>query len=403
MRNPAASAGQRGGRRGGATLTTRAAAVTAAVAVLSVLVTALVAVPVSIRGANREIKQALTGEARLIADLLATRSDDGEALARRLRARRVEIYLVVGGQADRAGVPQPLVRATASGREFVPRVATVGGRARLVAGTPVPGRSGSGVIIAAAPVTGTNGTVWRRLSGALIAGLLAGLIVGALLARWLVRPIRQASAAAARLSAGDRSVRLPPDGPAETAGLANAINDLAAALETSEGRQRDFLLSVSHELRTPLTTIRGYAEALADGVLGPDCAQRAGRTVLDEAERLDRLITDLLVLARLEAADLPIELVTVDLEQLVAATGEAWGARFAAAGLPLRVELPGGPVVVRTDPGRTRQIVDGLLENAPGERPGRRSSWPPARPRRRGSPWSRCSTAAPASPTTISR
>jgi two-component system sensor histidine kinase BaeS len=166
------------------------------------------------------------------------------------------------------------------------------------------------------------------------------------------------------MSAGDRAVRLEPTGPVEAAELATALNELAAALNASEGRQRDFLLSVSHELRTPLTTIKGYAEALADGVVGPDGAQRAGQTVLDEAERLDRLIADLLVLARLEAADLPIELLPVDLTQLVGAAAEAWGGRLAAAGLVLRTEIDAGPVTARTDPGRLRQVLDGLLENA---------------------------------------
>jgi signal transduction histidine kinase len=86
--------------------------------------------------------------------------------------------------------------------------------------------------------------------------------------------------------------------------------------------------------------------------------------VLDEAERLDRLIADLLVLARLEAADLPIELMSVDLNQLVGSAGEAWGSRTAPAGLTLRVEVPPAPVLARTDPGRLRQVLDGLLENA---------------------------------------
>src|SRR4029079_8434907 len=112
---------------------------------------------------------------------------------------------------------------------------------------------------------------------------------------------------------GDRSATLDADGPAEVADLAHAVNALTAALATSEGRQRDFLLSVSHELRTPLTTIKGYAEALADGVVGPDGAQRAGQTMLGEAEHLDRLVADLLGLARLEAADFPLELMDVDL------------------------------------------------------------------------------------------
>ncbi len=166
------------------------------------------------------------------------------------------------------------------------------------------------------------------------------------------------------MSTGDHAVRIKSEGPQEVDDLANALNELAAALALSEGRERDFLLSVSHELRTPLTTIKGYAEALADGVVGPDGAQRAGQTVLDEAERLDRLIADLLVLARLEAADLPLEVLPVDLTQLVVAAGEAWAVRTAAAGLLLRVQAPPYPVPVRTDPGRIRQVLDGLLENA---------------------------------------
>ena len=123
-------------------------------------------------------------------------------------------------------------------------------------------------------------------------------------------------------------------------------------------------MSVSHELRTPLTTIKGYAEALADGVVGPDGAQRAGQTMLAESEHLDRLVEDLLVLARLEADDFPLEVMQVDLVSLVANAAESWGGRCAAVGVVLRTELPDQPVLVRTDPGRVRQVLDGLLENA---------------------------------------
>jgi signal transduction histidine kinase len=204
------------------------------------------------------------------------------------------------------------------------------------------------------------GGVWL----ALVAGLLGGVLAGALLARFIARPIRQAAAAAGRLSAGDRSVRLAVRPPAEAAELADALNRLAAALQTSEGRERDFLLSVSHELRTPLSTIRGYAEALADGVVGAEGAAKAGATMLAEAERLDRLIADLLVLSRLEAADLPLDIVAVDLVDLVRSAAEAWAPRCVPDGPRLLVELAPAPVVVETDPGRIRQVVDGLCENA---------------------------------------
>jgi len=194
--------------------------------------------------------------------------------------------------------------------------------------------------------------------------LLAGLLAGVLLARRLARPIRNAARVAVRLSAGDRSVRLRPEPPAEAEDLAHAINALAAALKTSEGRQRDFLLSISHELRTPLTSLKGYAEALADGVVGPEGAQRAGQTMLAEAGNLERLITDLLALARLEAADFPVESVPVELIQLVHGTVESWAARGETAGIRLRTELPSVPVIVYTDPGRVRQVLDGLISNA---------------------------------------
>jgi signal transduction histidine kinase len=148
------------------------------------------------------------------------------------------------------------------------------------------------------------------------------------------------------------------------ADVASALNDLAAALATSENRQRTFLMSVSHELRTPLTTIKGYAEALADGVITTETAQRAGHTMLAESEHLDRLVEDLLVLARLEADDFPLELMPVDLGSLMTNIAESWSGRCAAAGVELRTESPSHAVGVRTDPGRLRQVIDGLLGNA---------------------------------------
>lgn len=346
----------------------RSALVTCAVAIISVLVTALVGAPLALREATSAAKTHLADEATLTAELLRPRfntakSEDEQVIVKRLAARGIEVYLIRAGQPDRPGLPDGVVKTVGSGRQVPVRRAVVDGHVTFVVGRPI-GNTGNGVVLTEPPPSGTLTQLWGQLWIALLAGLGAGLLAGVLLATRIARPIRTVAAAANRLSAGDRTVTLDPRGPTEVADLAHAVNGLTAALATSEGRERDFLLSVSHELRTPLTTIRGYAEALADGVVGPDGAQRAGQTMLDEAERLDRLIADLLVLARLEAADLPIEVVDVDMTQLVAATAEAWGGRLAAAGLLLRTELPPMPIPARTDPGRIRQIVDGLLENA---------------------------------------
>lgn len=354
------------GSRVGRTLTARAVLVSCAVALVSMVVTALVAVPLAVRAVEREARESLAAQARLAADLIRPRLDRGRAadeerVLRRLRDQGIDAYLIRAGTPDRPGLPPQLVERVAAGRP-VSGVRVVAGVPSIVEARPLPG--GSGVVLTRQRATGLWRQVGRNLWLPLLAGLGAGVVAGALLARRLARPIRNAATAAARLRAGDRSVRLPVEPPAEAADLAHALNALAAALATSEGRQREFLLSVSHELRTPLTAIRGYAEALADGVIAPDQAARAAETVLTEAEHLDRLVSDLLALARLDAADFPLDPVPMELTRLAAEASRAWADRCAAVGVVLRTEIPPEPVPAYTDPGRIRQVIDGLLENA---------------------------------------
>ncbi|NES29858.1 HAMP domain-containing protein [Micromonospora terminaliae] len=353
-------------RRFAHTLTARAVLVTCAVALVSVLVTALVAVPLAVRGAERRDQEALAAQARLAAEVLRVRAarqrdNAGDRLIRQLRQQQIQVYLVRAGQADHAGLPPQVVKRVAAGRDVSGR-RLVGGERALVEGRALPG--GDGVVLARPTRNGPWRQVLLSLWLPMLAGLAAGAAAGLLLARRLARPIRTAATAAARLRAGDRAVRVPVEPPDEVADLAYALNGLAAALATSEGRQREFLLSVSHELRTPLTAIRGYAEALADGVIEADAVPATGRTVLAESEHLDRLVSDLLALARLEAADFPLEPGPVDLTRLAADAARTWSDRCAAVGVPFRVETPDGPVPAYTDPGRIRQVVDGLLENA---------------------------------------
>jgi two-component system sensor histidine kinase BaeS len=338
------------------------------VALVSVLITAAVALPLSLRAANEQTRATLADKAQVAADTIEGRTgataqrerQRAEKVAATLREQGLEVVLVTGGRPDRAGLPLKVLSAIRADKGFSGN-GRYNGRAMVIEARASSGGDG---IVLLQPVGTRSVAVANRLWIALAAGLLAGLGAGVLLARLLARPIRRAAVAARRMSAGDRSVRLPVVAPDEVADLAQAFNDLAAALATSEGRQRTFLMSISHELRTPLTTLRGYAEALADGVVGPDGAQRAGETMLAEAAHLDRLVADLLVLARLEADDFPLNVAPVDLAALVDAAAEAWGGRCAAAGVVLRVEGAGGPLVAATDAVRVRQVVDGLLENA---------------------------------------
>jgi signal transduction histidine kinase len=345
------------------TLTGRTMLVTAATAVVSVIVTALVAFPVAIRAANNAARTDLLEKSALAVELLATeRPVVRQRIVSRLQADGVDIYLIRRGAVDRAGLPDDVIAQVVAGSVVETR-GIVGERPVLIAGRPLRGND-SGVVLTRDAVTGTAARVLGGVWVALLAGLLGGVLAGALLARVIARPLRQAARAAARLSAGDRSVRLAVRAPQEAADLAAALNELGTALQVSEGREREFLLSVSHELRTPLATIRGYAEALADGVVAADGAAKAGATMLAEADRLDRLISDLLVLSRIEAADLPVDIVPVDLADLVGSAAEAWAPRCGPDGPRLLTELPPEPVLVDTDPGRIRQVIDGICENA---------------------------------------
>lgn len=202
----------------------------------------------------------------------------------------------------------------------------------------------------------------RRLLLALLMGLAAAGTLGLVLSRTVNRSVAEAARAARRLAAGERGVPITPSSVREIADMSEAVSALDAALTSSEGRQREFLLSVSHEIRTPLTALRGYAEALADGAIEPGDIRATGETLVAETARLDRFVGDLLELARLEADDFSIDSIDVSIDQLLSELQGAWRATCDREGISLHIS--GAAANVRTDPMRLRQLLDGLVENA---------------------------------------
>jgi two-component system sensor histidine kinase BaeS len=186
------------------------------------------------------------------------------------------------------------------------------------------------------------------------------------LAARLTRPLRDAQAAPRRIAAGDLGARVAVnrDDSEELVGLSQSINTMAESLERSRGLERQFLLSVSHDLRTPLTSIRGYAEALAEA-RAPDPAQAAS-VILAESRRLERLVQDLLELARLDARRFTLDVRTTDVGEVVSDTAEGFRPAAEKAGVALAVPADGqghGPFA-NADPDRLAQVVANLVENA---------------------------------------
>jgi two-component system OmpR family sensor kinase len=254
------------------------------------------------------------------------------------------------------------VGAMTAGQSKSDTVATAG-RTQLIEARAVPGR-GFALVASADIGAATERSLQRRVGLALLIGLVAAVTGGLVVARLVTRPLRRTAETARAMGAGSRQTRAPVAGPSEVADVATAVNELADALQHSESRQRQFLTSVSHELRTPLAAISGQAEALSDGIVPGAEVSQVGQTIRAESARLERLVSDLLDLARLGADSFRLEVGPCDLSALLREMAAVWQVRCDQRGVSLALSVPPAPVVVETDARRVRQVLDGLAENA---------------------------------------
>ena len=347
-------------------LVMRVVMLTSGVAIVAVVIAVLVSYPLVRSAAQSQAQATLARLADLTASALERGVNrPGEPLPRRLAealiAEQVTAYLVPAVGQLPPGVTEEQGVILRSGGSISSQATTD------VGFVFIEGRGlGNGIsVVLEQPGAVTGGPVAQvlvRLAIALFVGLVIAIAIGFLVARRITRPLRSAATAAHALAAGSRDVVVPVAGPSEVAEIGEAINTLSASLTASEQRQRDFLLSVSHELRTPLTAVKGYGEALADGVVPEADVSRTGDIVVSEAARLDRLVSDLLDLARLGAVDFAIDLVDVDADDVGSEAAQVWRDRCAREGVEFRYE--GTSLPLRTDPVRLRQIIDNLTENA---------------------------------------
>jgi signal transduction histidine kinase len=201
--------------------------------------------------------------------------------------------------------------------------------------------------------------VYSLILAAAVGGVLAAL-VAFLLARRIARPVRRVAEASRSLARGENPELVPVEGATELATLATAFNDLAQQLARAREAERSFLLSVSHELKTPLTAIRGYAEAVQDGAIDP---REAAVTVAQEAARLERLVHDLLDLARMNKTDFSVHQSEIDLTDVADDAVRRYEAQAADFGVEL-IAVNDGDAPAIADSDRVLQVVSNLVENA---------------------------------------
>ena len=342
---------------------------TSAVAAFAIVVAGLVSYPLVVSSSQdvgaRNLSQLANVTANAI-DQQDSGSGVGQGLIKTLQRESISAYLIPFGSPNLNDLPfnfpQIYVDQLNSGQNISGRVSSVDGE-YLLEGRPLS-VDGSVILIQPISIAGASaGAIIWRLALALVLGLAIAITLGFFAAQRLARPLRRASTAAMSMASGSRGVELASTGPKEVDEISTSLNALDTALTASEARQREFLLSVSHEFRTPLTAVKGYSEAISDGILSGDDAIEAARLISSESARLNRLVSDLLDLARLGAVDFAISEMRIDLQEFANEVRQVWGYRCQEQQVNLECEIQVRDAFIG-DPIRLRQIVDNLAENA---------------------------------------
>ncbi len=193
-------------------------------------------------------------------------------------------------------------------------------------------------------------------------GLLAALLLSLVMARRIGRPLELVTAAVHRMGRGDLGQRIPEEGGPEAVELARGFNQMAANLATAQRLRQQLVADVAHELRTPLANIRGYLEAIEDGLLAAD--EGTLRILREESGQLNRLIDDLQDLAQAEAGALRLDRQPVAPAEILERATAAVRARAVEREITLVADASSEAPPVAIDARRIGQVLQNLLNNA---------------------------------------
>jgi signal transduction histidine kinase len=268
----------------------------------------------------------------------------------------------------RRSVGEPLVR----GRMPPPRVERRRTSAVTTAGEALSAATRNGRDAAQDDARSDTRNTTILVAAGLIGGLLAALILFTGLINSMRAPLGRLVEGARRLAGGDLKTRVEVGGPVEIATLGNAFNEMANSLER-DARERDrvermkddFVLTVSHELRTPVTVVKGFAEMLTEQSKSLNSRQyEAAEVIAESATQLQKMINDLLDLARSDAGKLRIEAKPTPVRSLAQRVGRQMRPHFAERDQSFTVSVEKDLPDVEADPDRISQVLANLLTNA---------------------------------------
>jgi two-component system sensor histidine kinase BaeS len=206
------------------------------------------------------------------------------------------------------------------------------------------------------------GAVHRYLVWASLGALVLAVGFSFLLMRRILHPLMQMTEITRKISSGDYSARVPVKSRDEVGQLALAFNRMAGSLQKIEQLRKTMMIDVAHELRTPLTNIRGYLEALTDGVIRP--SKNTFELLQEETFRLMQLVEDILRLAKADAAKASLSKTEVNIVDLITQMLDSFRSQLEEKKLRVETHFAHGKKDLRADPHHLSQVLQNLLENS---------------------------------------
>lgn len=232
----------------------------------------------------------------------------------------------------------------------------------------VPRLVGQQIVVVAQPEPDVRGLLSEMrdfLAPGIVVALIISLVVAFFLARSLSKPLSRLATAASAMSRGEYDHRLPVAGHDEIATLTEQFNIMAQEVGQAHAMQRSFVANVSHDLKTPLTSIQGFSQAMLDGAIkdGEQYRQAAG-IINDEAQRMTRLVGQLLLLSQLQSGLRTMELRPIEIGPLLGQLLLSMQPQAAAAEVELVGRFSDRPALVLVDSDKLKQAFGNIVDNA---------------------------------------
>ena len=238
---------------------------------------------------------------------------------------------------------------------------------RWVFYTPPTGVVGRSFIVLAKPEPPRfaffNGMFAQPIRRSLLASIVLAGILAFVIARSVARPLQRMAVAAEAVATGDYDQQVPVAGPTEVREVATSFNQMTKRVQASQIAQRDFVANVSHDLKTPITSIQGWSQALLDGTADGEMVTKSAEIIHTEANRMSRMVQELLDLARIESGTFQLKRSDFLLSDLLNRVRDSFLPQAQAKGVALTTQVA-SDLVLSADADRLAQVLTNLVDNA---------------------------------------